>query len=188
MSRRPLGGDLAWWVFVASEFGTINLFLLVYAFNLRSEPELFAATSSFLHPTLAYVNTLLLLTSGFLLAHAIAAARGPGGPRVTRLRLLGAAALGVAFLGIKGYEFHSLADLGMVLGTSAFSSHYWIVGGFHWLHVVLGVGLLLALAKRASSLESPDDEWSTQAESYGAFWHMLDLVWVLIFALFYLAP
>lgn len=188
MSRRPLGGDLAWWVFVASEFGTINLFLLVYAFNLRSEPDLFASTSRLLHPTLAYVNTLILLTSGFLLARAIAAARGPEGPKVARLGLIGAAVLGVAFLGIKGYEFYSLADLGLTIGTSAFASHYWIVCGFHWLHVVLGVGLLVALALRAGSHESPNDEWSCQAESYGAFWHMLDLVWVLIFALFYLAP
>ena len=116
------------------------------------------------------------MTSGFLAAQALhwreTARRG-----AARGALVAAAALGVVFLVIKGVEYADKAAQGISYETHPFFTFYYLLTGFHAAHVVAGVLILLLVAWQ----DAPRN-----IEAGAAFWHMVDLVWVLLFPVIYL--
>ncbi|MFK5998170.1 MAG: cytochrome c oxidase subunit 3, partial [Rhodobacterales bacterium] len=97
----------------------------------------------------------------------------------TRGLLLAAILLGLVFLGIKGMEFSSLAATGISTETHPFFTFYYLLTGFHAAHVLAGILILLLVGWKA---EHHTVEVGT------SFWHMVDLVWVLLFPVIYLLP
>ena len=96
--------------------------------------------------------------------------------RTARRWLLAAGSLGIVFLVAKGIEYASKAALGIGIETSPFFTFYYLITGFHALHVLAGVAVL-ALVAWADSVRN--------MEAAVAFWHMVDLVWVLQFPIIY---
>ena len=94
-----------------------------------------------------------------------------------RLALVVAAALGVVFLWIKGMEYAAKAAHGITWESHPFFTFYYLLTGFHAAHVVAGVLVLLLIAWK----DAPRN-----IEAGAAFWHMVDLVWVLLFPVIYL--
>ena len=171
-----LPGDLMMWVLIVSELLVFGAGLAAFLGVRIMDPEGFAEARKLLHPTLAGINTIILITSGFLAAlagEAIAARK------VTecRLYLFGAALLGVLFLLIKGYEFADLAGQGISTETHPFFTFYYLLTGFHAMHVLAGIGILAVVGWKHSV---------RNVEVGTAFWHMVDLVWVLLFPVVYL--
>ncbi|MDF1839142.1 MAG: cytochrome c oxidase subunit 3 [Planctomycetota bacterium] len=181
-----LPGDAAWWMFLTAEFSTLCMFFVVFAFMRHASPEEFKAAQGLLNPRLALANSLILMTSGYCMARSLHRLRQPQSQGShARLWIIGAALLGIVFVGIKSAEYATKLELGLSFSSGTFWFFYYFLTGFHFLHVLLGIGFLLWIAARIG--RGPvAHELQVQAESCGAFWHMLDLVWILLFPLLYL--
>ncbi|NIZ60095.1 copper oxidase [Sedimentitalea sp. CY04] len=171
-----LPGDLIMWVLIVSELLVFGAGLLAFMAMRLTDPVGFAEAQDQLFRTGAALNTLVLLTSGYLAAKALHWRRAGIGLR-PQLALIAAALLGVLFLWIKGVEYAHKAAQGITFETHPFFMFYYGLTGFHAAHVVVGVVLLLLVAWR----DDPDN-----IEAAAAFWHMVDLVWVLLFPIVYL--
>ncbi len=171
-----LPGNPLMWVLIASELAVFGLALLGYAGARARDPLGFVAAQDTLDRLAGTINTAILLTSGLFAAVANEAARL--GRRNLSRKLLGAAgALGIAFLVVKGFEYAREFAAGADMDSSPFFTLYFLVTGFHALHVVLGLIILAIVAKSASP---------SAVETGAAFWHMVDLIWVIVFPIFYL--
>ncbi len=176
-------GDLAVWFFICAELLAFGVFFLGFSLARRFDRALFDAGQATLDTTAGLVNTLLLITSSLLVARAVRALRG-GQPRRAVHGLLGAFALGAAFLGVKGHEYAVQFDAGVSFDDDTFSMFYIGLTGFHAMHVVLGMLVLAVVARQvAAGRYTPAD--CNGAESGAAYWHMVDLVWLILFPLVY---
>lgn len=171
-----LPGDLMMWVLIASELLVFGAALLAFLAVRAADPVGFSADQALLNRTAGALNTMVLVTSGLCAGLAVSA-RERGERGIARRWLFAAACLGVVFLVVKGFEYAHKADAGINIETSAFFTFYYLTTGFHALHVVAGI-LILALVGWADSLRN--------MEAAVAFWHMVDLVWVLLFPVIYL--
>jgi len=171
-----LPGELLMWVLIVSELLVFGAGLVAFMSVRLTDPVGFAEAQDHLHRTGAALNTVVLVTSGFLAAQALRW-REAGRRAQARLALVGAALLGVVFLYVKGLEYADKAAQGIDWETHPFFTFYYLLTGFHAAHVVAGVLLLLLVAWR----DTPRN-----IEPVAAFWHMVDLVWVLLFPVVYL--
>ena len=119
---------------------------------------------------------MVLITSSFCAAAAVRACIDKQIAK-TRLWLGGAIILGLVFLGIKIIEYQAKLDLGFDIETNTFFTLYYLITGFHFFHVIMGL-IILAIVGFNNSVEN--------LETGTAFWHMVDLVWVILFPLIYL--
>lgn len=176
-------GEEGVWVFIAGDLIVFAVFFLTYAVAHRQEPALFEASQRLLNRQLGLLNTLLLLTSSLCVVRAVAAVRK--GDRRARRFLLGAIALGTGFVVVKAVEYSSKIAEGFTLNTNAFSIYYYMFTGIHLVHVLIGIGVLCFAA---SQIESSGQLRGSIAliEGGGVFWHMVDLLWIVLFALLYL--
>ncbi|MCM2282395.1 MAG: cytochrome c oxidase subunit 3 [Bdellovibrionaceae bacterium] len=180
---RPPGGLLIWLV-IAVELltygGAIGAFLYERAANI----EMFREFQAGLNLRVAAINTIVLLVSGFLIAQAVAS-HHLGQRRNALFYLLGSAALGMVFLGLKGSEYLERYEAGLGIGENIFLGYYWGLTGFHFLHVVVGVVILLGMALHLAR----GGEWTDEdagLETGAAFWHLCDLIWVVLFPLLFI--
>jgi nitric oxide reductase NorE protein len=171
-----LPGDLMMWVLIVSELLVFGAGLIAFLAVRITDPAGFLEAQSHLHRTAAGLNTVVLVSSGWLAALAARSA-AHGSLARTRACLAGAAALGLVFLVIKGMEFAEKAAQGITFDTHAFFTFYYLLTGFHAAHVVAGVVILGLVAHRC---QARTVEVGTQ------FWHMVDLVWVILFPIIYL--
>jgi len=171
-----LPGDPMIWVLIFSELVAFGLFLGAFMVARAVHPTVFAAGQATLDSHLAGLNTLVLVTSGWAAARGTAAARAAR-RWTARSWLFGAMALGTLFIGIKLFEYAGEIALGNGLETSPFFTLYFLLTGFHLLHVGLGIVILAVVSRNASV---------TGVETGAAFWHMVDLLWIVMFPIIYL--
>ncbi|ROR29489.1 cytochrome c oxidase subunit 3 [Inmirania thermothiophila] len=180
--RDGLPGDLAIWFFIFAELLAFAAFFLAYAWTRRSAPELFDAGQAVLDRRAALANTLALVAASLVVARAVAEAAAGQGRRAAGLLWAGFG-LGALFLLVKGYEYAHLAALGHGLEGELFFTFYYLLTGFHALHVVLGMVILAWMAVRAG--RGAYDLEQHGLESGASYWHMVDLVWLVLFPLVY---
>lgn len=171
-----LPGDLMMWVLIVSELLVFGAALIAFLAVRVSDPAGFAADQALLDRTAGAFNTVVLVTSGLCAALAVNARENDDKSRARRW-LAAACVLGVVFLLVKGAEYWSKAALGIGVETSPFFTFYFLITGFHAAHVVAGI-VILGLVSAFDSLRN--------METAAAFWHMVDLVWVLLFPIIYL--
>ncbi|WP_299470883.1 cytochrome c oxidase subunit 3 [uncultured Roseibium sp.] len=171
-----LPGDLMMWVLIVSELLVFGAGLAAFLGVRVTDPAGFAAARLNLHPTLAGVNTVVLITSGFFAARALDLVKN-NIMAPARWSLFFAIMLGSVFLAIKFYEYADVAGQGISTETHPFFTFYYLLTGFHALHVVAGM-IILGLVIWKTELRN--------VEVGTAFWHMVDLVWVLLFPVIYL--
>ena len=171
-----LPGDMMMWVLIVSELLVFGAGLLAFLGVRITDPTGFALAQDNLHRAAAGINTVVLVTSGYLAARAVGYARA-GRLAATRWALLASGALGAVFLAIKFTEFAEKAALGIRPETHPFYTFYYLLTGFHAAHVVAGLLIFAMLALRPTP---------RNVEVGAAFWHMVDLVWVLLFPVIYL--
>ncbi len=171
-----LPGDLMMWVLVISELLVFGAGLLAFLGVRITDPAGFSEAQTVLNATGAGINTVVLVTSGFLAACALPFIE-TGRRGLARLALLGASLLGVVFLVIKGVEFAQKSALGVTYDTHPFFTFYYLLTGFHAAHVVAGIVILGLVALRLEP---------RSVEVGALFWHMVDLVWLLLFPVIYL--
>lgn len=175
-SGQRLPGELLMWILIASELAVFGAGLVAFLGMRIPEAEAFAASQALLDRRAGALNTLVLVTSGFLAARAVRhATRGERRP--ARLSIAGAMALGVVFLAVKLREYSDKAAQGIGIETDTFFTFYYLLTGFHALHVVAGIVILGITAVKLV----PE-----HTEAAAQFWHMVDMVWVLLFPVIYL--
>jgi nitric oxide reductase NorE protein len=170
-----LPGELMMWVLIASELLVFGAGLLACLAVRIGDPARFAADQALLNQGAGALNTLVLVTSGLFAAIALRM-RECGHRRTARLWLLAAGSLGIVFLIVKGIEYASKAAIGIGIESSPFFTFYFLITGFHALHVVAGIVVLALVA------------WVDRVRNMEAavmFWHLVDLVWVLLFPIIY---
>ena len=186
---------LGMWVFLATEVMFFGGLFLCYTYVRWSEPAVVEKASTHLELILGSINTAVLLTSSFIMAAGVLFAE-EGRSRLSAMMLGIAAFCGVLFLAIKGTEYaHVIGDGlfpgsnyrspdGLPISSQLFFWLYFVMTGLHALHVLIGVVFLsivavLLLRSRPAS--------TNLVRNAGLYWHFVDMVWVFLFPLLYLA-
>jgi len=176
MRLDDLPGELILWILIVSEVLVFMAGVTALVVQGALDPQGFAAAQARLDGRMAALNTIALVTSGLFAALAErAAALG----NRSRARIgLGLAALGgVVFLTLKGTEYAHDIGAGIGIDDHPFFTFYYLLTGFHAAHVIAGVAVLALVALRARP---------APVQAAAMFWHMVDLVWVLILPAIYL--
>ena len=177
-------GDLAIWIFILAELGAFAAFFGAYAFTRMQHVELFNTYQLTLDKTAALVNTFALITSSYFVVRSLAAIREDN-PRGCVRWLLAAIGMGFLFLIVKSQEYaHHIAD-GIRLSTNKFYMFYLSLTFFHFMHVIMGMVILAAVALKAKR-GGYSAEQHIGVETGASYWHMVDLVWLILFPLVYI--
>lgn len=178
----PPGGILLW-IIIFLELFTFGMALVAMVVYSKDEPEVFHSSRLLLNTTFGLVNTVFLLTSGFFMAKSVESFKANNSKKSSlylKLTMLG----GFLFLGLKSIEYYEKIEAGLSIGHNTFFSFYWMLTLFHVIHVLVGLVILssvyVGLHKKKSNLELEDFEASA------TFWHMCDLIWLLLFPIIYL--
>jgi cytochrome c oxidase subunit III len=192
VERQRYGATFGIWTFLATELLFFGALFLTYAVYRSLHPEAFRVASHATDIVYGTTNTVILLTSSLIMTIAERAATD-GLRRVTSTCLLLTAALGTAFLVVKGFEYSNDISKGLVPGpefplhpasTQLFWALYWVMTVVHAIHLTMGIGavlLLMVLVNRnAIPLRTP------ASEVISLYWHLVDVIWVTLYALIYL--
>jgi nitric oxide reductase NorE protein len=181
--NNALPGDLAIWFFIFAELLVFGVLFLAYAVARRSHIALFNSEQLLLDRRSGLINTLVLISSSFAVASAGAAIRANRVRACTRW-LSAAWGLGGAFLALKWIEFGHDADIGMQLSRNLFDMFYLSLTFFHFMHVVMAMVILSAVIR--NTLQGRYSGASHAGiETASSYWHMVDLVWIVLFLLIY---
>jgi nitric oxide reductase NorE protein len=181
---RHVPGEEGVWVLI---FGDMLLFAVVfstYLYYRARDPGLFAASQQTLDNNLGVANTLLLLTSSLCVSIGVRALRQQAGATA---RAMFAAALlcGFGFSLVKAVEWGSKLQIGITPGTNDFFMYYFVLTGLHFFHVLLGMGVLGFLLSQSRARHLTDTRFAL-VEGGACFWHLVDLLWIVLFPLLYL--
>ena len=181
-SGQRLPGDGAVWFCVLGDLIIFGAYFAIYMLARAREAAAFTESSSHLNLNIGFFNTLVLLASSWFVARSVLAARQRDERSATRF-VIGGAACGMVFISIKLYEWWVETGQGYTFTTDTFFSFYYVLTGAHLIHVVIG---LIVLSVVVLHLRSGAQTRVSVAEQGAVFWHMVDLLWVMIFALLYI--
>lgn len=178
----PPGGVLIW-IIIFLELITFGATLIAMVFYGKEEPQIFQNSSNLLNPTYGMVNTLFLLTSGYFMAISVSELKKESKQKF-KLYLNLTMLFGLLFLILKSVEYYEKLHEGLGIGYNTFFSFYWMLTLFHVIHVIVGlvilVSIYLGVNKKQSTTKIED------VEASAAFWHMCDLIWIMLFPVIYL--
>jgi nitric oxide reductase NorE protein len=172
------------WVFIGADSVIFAILFLTFMQDRLKNPALFEPSRLMLNLHLGGIDTLILLTSSWSVALAIQALKRDLGGRVPRY-LLGGVLTGLMFVASKSIEYFQKFAHGLTPGTNPFFMWYFTLTGIHLVHVVAGTSLLTYLWVR-SRRGAYDHLHRAVPESVASFWHLVDLLWVVLFPLLYL--
>ncbi|MES9898096.1 MAG: cytochrome c oxidase subunit 3 family protein [Sedimenticola sp.] len=182
-SDRYPPGDLAIWIFILAELSVFAIFFAAYAFTRMNNVELFNEYQQHLDSRAALINTLALITSSYFVVRGVAAIRENSIQLCVRW-LLAAIAMGGVFVIVKVVEYSHHFGEGINLSTNTFYMFYISLTFFHFMHVIMGMVILGAVALKAHKGGYSASE-HTGVETGASYWHMVDLVWLILFPLIY---
>lgn len=188
--RRPsssaaphLPGEEGIWVFIFGDMVVFGVFFGTIAVARAHDRATFATSQAMLHPALGLVNTLLLLTASLLVVLGMRALRA--GVRSGRWLFLGALACAAGFAAVKVTEYLLVLGDGARPSTSDFFMYYFIFTGIHLTHLVIGSIVLVFLARRTAK-GKPNKRRIRAAECGACYWHMVDVLWLVLYPMLYL--
>lgn len=179
-----LPGDLAIWFFIYAELLVFGIFFITYMVVRSQHIDLFNESQLLLSKPLGLINTLVLISSSFFVVKAVNAIKRDEQNRSV-FWLLTSVIIGLFFVLIKSHEFNSLFSQGIGLDYNRFYTFYIAMTFFHYMHVILGLVILsFVLLKTRNGGYSSNN--CTGMETGAVYWHMVDLVWIVLFPLVYL--
>ncbi|MEM6583682.1 MAG: cytochrome c oxidase subunit 3 [Pseudomonadota bacterium] len=182
--REHIPGEVGIWLFVAGDLIVFAVFFIVIALGHVQQPEVFAQARASLDMWVGVLNTLLLLTGSWFVAMGVDKCRGTGRSVASHYFSL-AILCGVAFAANKTFEWGDKISAGLSPATNDFYMYFFIFTGIHLFHVLVGIGVLL-LVRSVSRRPVLTQRDIATMESGATFWHLVDLLWIVLFALFYL--
>ena len=193
--RDDFGAKLGMWLFLVTEINLFGGLFIAYSYMRHKYPADFHHGGGELNATLGVTNTIVLLTSSLTVVLAIMAIQR-GQRAASRAYLAATIGLGLTFLVIKTFEwsakFHhglypSSAHLATLPhGEQIFFGLYFTMTGLHGLHVLIGISVLAVMARMIGSGKISQDK-NVTLENGGLYWHLVDVIWIFLLPLFYLA-
>ena len=183
-ARKHIPGEVGIWLFVAGDLLVFAVFFIVIAMGHVEQPEVFTQARASLDMWVGVLNTLLLLTGSWFVAVGVEKCRSTGKPVATHYFSL-AVLCGLIFVANKSFEWGDKISAGFTPATNDFYMFFFIFTGIHLLHVLVGIGVLLLVRSVSRRPELTRRDFVTM-ESGATFWHLVDLLWIVLFALFYL--
>lgn len=181
-------GDFAIWIIVYIELITFALLFLGYAFSRRLDVALFNKSQLLLDQRFGFANTLLLITSSFFVVKALEAIKNIEKKRAAKIAshwLLAAMSLGSLFLVNKIIEFSDKVEQGINLSTNTFFMFYILLTAFHFMHVILGLVILFTIRQKTKDGGYSAHDYRGM-ETGAIYWHLVDLLWIVLFPLIYI--
>lgn len=184
------------WIFLVTEVLFFGGLFAAYIIYRAWFPELFTLASEELNTLWGGVNTLVLIGSSLTVAMAIKSAQ-LNQKKAIVINLGITIALACIFMVIKYFEYTHKFELGIFPGefytfegidhpkANIFFSLYYMMTGLHGIHVLVGIGLMIWLIIKANK-GAYDSEYYTPVEITGLYWHLVDIIWIFLFPLFYL--
>ncbi|TVT70588.1 MAG: cytochrome c oxidase subunit 3 family protein [Denitromonas halophila] len=185
--RRTKGripGEIGIWLFVMGDLMVFSVFFILIAIGQKEHAALFNASRAQFDMWVGVFNTFLLLTGSWFVAIGVARCRAglsAGGARNFTLGIL----CGVGFVANKAVEWGGKISDGLSPATNDFYMFFFVFTGIHLLHVLVGL-VVLFVVRSASCRPTIGVRELRTIESGAVFWHLVDLLWVVLFALLYL--
>ena len=188
--------ELGMWAFIATEVLFLGGLFAAYCFYSMLHPLGVVEAARHTKIVIGSVNTLVLLTSSFVMSWAALAGKG-GDSRFSGRLMTVVAALGMIFLALKGVEYAQELDEGLWPGAGfalqtaepgvgeVFYFLYWLMTGIHALHLLVGIGAIAVVARRAIRGDY-SRTYQTPVRVVSLYWHFVDIVWIFLFVLIYL--
>lgn len=180
---QQLPGDFVVWLLVLLELLTFGMLFAAFAGARLYNPELFAAGQATLDLSSGAINTVFLVTASACAARALHAVRHGGNTAGARW-LLGALACGLGFVTVKSLEYVDKWREGLDIAENSFTMLYVMLTGFHFLHALVGC-LFFALVWAPTRRGAYGPRNCHTLETVTVFWHMVDLLWMVLFPLVY---
>lgn len=171
------------WIVIYLELFTFGMALLAMAYYGSQEREMFHESSQLLNRGIATANTVLLLTSGFFVARGVHFFKDKKWDKTSQQFMI-AMFFGLGFLLLKLVEYSQKLELGLTMDHNLFFTFYWALTAFHWIHVLVGIVILFFV--RRSIIKKKNDASVEDIEAGAAFWHLCDIIWLLLFPIIYL--
>ena len=188
------GARLGMWLFILSELLLFGGMFILYSAYRYKNPVDFHHASMELEVVLGTLNTIILLTSSLTVATSIAAIQR-GRRKLSMVLLMATLALGLLFLVNKGFEWGTKIEhgiypnsqilLGRTKGEVLFFGLYYVMTGLHGLHVLVGVGVLSVMLILIEK-DKINQMHFAPLENSGLYWHLVDIIWIFLYPLFYL--
>ncbi|MFT5726150.1 MAG: cytochrome c oxidase subunit 3 [Desulforhopalus sp.] len=189
-----LGIRMGMWLFLYSEIILFGGMFVLYAAYFHAYPTDFAEGGKQLNRVIGAINTIILLLSSFTVAASITAVRQKS--KKLALGLIGFSFFcGIVFLINKYFEWgtkihHDIYPNSETLvngdpGQNIFFGLYYVITGLHGLHVIIGMTLLAISFVLVAANKINADRFA-MLENSGLYWHLVDLIWIFVFPLFYL--
>ncbi len=172
-----LPGDAGVWVFICADIFAFGLFFLLFMRGRVAHPALYDRSRQLLDP-------LILLTSSWFMVMAVTAAREGVRSRVIRNLVL-AIGVGSGFAVTKIVEYSIKIHAGITMLSNEFFTYYFVFTGIHFLHFLIGMVVLTVCLTKARK-QPMDANYVVWIEASGCYWHMVDLLWIMLFPMLYL--
>lgn len=180
-ARAHLPSNKDMWVFVLGDLVIFSTYFIIFMIYRHQERQLFLESQQHLSLNIGVVNTLVLLASSWFVAQGVQLTRAGDYERAVRLTV-GGGLCSVAFILLKAYEWSSKIGQGMTFPSNDFFMFYYMLTGVHLFHVALGLVFLGVVFRE---LRNPKLRRVSMVETGATYWHMVDLLWIVIFALLY---
>ena len=172
------------WIFVCIDLSIFFLFFLVFVLERHAAVDLFNQSQLHLNETIGFINTLVLITSSWLLVLALKIIEKD--QYKAKIFLLLSIVLGILFSILKLYEYYEKFSAGISIVENTFYTFYFLLTFIHFCHVVGGLIALSMLFRWINARYKTPAFCKDAGESIGIYWHMVDLLWVMLFMLLYL--
>lgn len=181
---KRIPGEEGVWIFILGDICVFAVFFTYFLIQRSKQTDLFDLSQSTLNRHLGAVNTFFLLISSLLVVLAVRAMRTAQRGYARRF-IVGAFLCGVAFIIVKAFEYSERISAHQIPTTNGFYLLYFVLTGLHLFHLIIGLGVLTALFFLARRAEISKHQWSF-FEGGACFWHMVDLLWLVLFPLIFL--
>jgi nitric oxide reductase NorE protein len=176
-------GDLVIWILIYAELLVFGALFISFAYVRSNNVELFNQSQLLVNTTAGAINTLVLITSSYFVVRAVNAIKN-NDQKKCGFWLMATLLLACVFIVIKLIEFDDKFSAGINLSTNMFWSFYLSMTVFHFMHVIVGMIIIGAVwLKNKKGGYSAQDHMGV--ETGASYWHMVDLVWIILFPLVY---
>jgi len=183
---RWVPGEVGIWGFILTDLTVFAIWFIVFAYQRTQQPEVFQHGRQLTSVPAGVLNTFLMLTASLFVALAVNYIRR-GRASACQAMLVGAGLCGVGFVVNKYFEWGAKVAAGHTPYSDHFFQLYYVFTGMHLLHVLVALVVVVYLWRMAGKVRHlPTVRQLRFIENGASYWHMVDLIWLALFALFYL--
>lgn len=185
LPKRRIPGDPGVWILILGDLLVFALLFFFFTYDHARSREFFNSAQAELNQAYGAINTLFLLTSSWCIATALKFAQQ--GEREQCVRFTVATLLcGLGFVAVKVLEYVEKINSGITILTNDFFMYYFMLTGIHFFHVMIGMGVVAYMWRKVRNEQAPISDSLLVFETGASYWHMVDLLWIVIFYLLYL--